>query len=419
MTDADFQPAITLTRAMSDPELFGDVFSAPSFWPWRVVAKVVDAIELVEPREIELYEQCTGRRYEPNRAGRRRARRLFLLAGRRAGKDRLLSAIAIWRGALCADWKRYISPGEQAVVILLGADKRQGNILSKYALGLLQKPLLRAEVIRQTAEVVEFRNGASLEISTNDSRLIRGRSAIAVLGSECAFWRTDEHSASSDEEVASAAEPSMAMCPDGGLMILGSSVHRKRGLMYRRYRELFGNNDADARDICWFAPSRVMNPKLPGHIVERALADDAPRARAEYENIWREDLSDFVPLDVVEAATDRGVFERPPQPGISYYAHADCAGGTGSDSFGFCITHRAATYVVDVIREYKPRFVPAQVIAELAALLKAYRIRKVYGDKYAIGFHSSEWSSHGIEFVPAERDTSSLSDLADHMTHRV
>ena len=43
------------------------------------------------------------------------------------------------------------------------------------------------------------RNGASLEISTNDARLVRGRSAIAVLGSEASHWKTDEFAASSDE----------------------------------------------------------------------------------------------------------------------------------------------------------------------------------------------------------------------------
>ena len=149
-------------------------------------------------------------------------RRLILLAGRRAGKDRFFSAVAVWRAALCTNWREHISAGEGAVTILLGADKKQAAILRGYCQGLLQAPMLRTEVTRSTGELTEFRNGASLEITTNDARLVRGRSAIAVLGSECCHWRTDEHSASSDEEVVGAAEPSMAMCPDGGLLMLGS-----------------------------------------------------------------------------------------------------------------------------------------------------------------------------------------------------
>lgn len=67
-------------------------------------------------------------------------------------------------------------------MVLLGADRKQAAILRRYCQGLLHAPLLAAEVVRQTDEVIEFRNAASLEIATNDARLVRGRSAIAVTG---------------------------------------------------------------------------------------------------------------------------------------------------------------------------------------------------------------------------------------------
>src|SRR5262245_57988871 len=326
-------PDITLTHALTDPSLFGKVFASPSFWTWKVVAKLIDGIPLTEPREIDLFQQCTGRTVLPTEP----MRRLIVLAGRRAGKDRFESAIAVWRAALCTDWRKHQSAGEGSVVILLGADKKQANILRKYCEGLLRTPLLAAEVVRSTGEVTEFRNGASLEIATNDARLVRGRSAIAVLGSECCHWKTDEHAASSDEEVVGAAEPSMAMCPDGGLLLLGSSVHRKRGYMFRKWKELYGNDEAEG--VCWFAPSAVMNPKLPVHVVDRALAEDAHKARAEYLNVWREDLAEFLPLDVVEACTDWDVHERAPQPDTKYLAFVDAASGTGKDSYALAIAH--------------------------------------------------------------------------------
>jgi hypothetical protein len=372
-------PAITLSQALTDPALFGKTFAASSFWTWRVVAKLIDGEPLREPREVELFKQCSGRGVLPSKP----VRRLILLAGRRAGKDRFLSACAIWRAALCCDWRKHISSGEQAVVILLGADKRQAGILRKYAEGLLQTPLLAREITRSTNELIEFRNGASLEIATNDARLVRGRSAIAVLGSECCHWRADEYAVSSDEEVVGAAEPSMAMCPDTGLLMLGSSVHRRRGYMHRMYKRLHGCDDSE--DICWFAPSAVMNPALPAHVIDKALAEDALKARAEFLNIWREDLSDFIPADVIEGCTDFGVHERALEPGIKYVAFADASSGL-SDSFGFAVAHRGMPHVLDVVRERKPRFVPAQVIAEYAELCKLYGITEVQGDKYAVGF---------------------------------
>lgn len=402
------KPTISLFRAMTDVELFGKTFQAPSFWTWRTVAKIVDGEPLTEPREIDLFQQCTGRSKLPNRRTRRRLRRLILLCGRRGGKDRFLSATAVWRSALCADWRKYISPGEQAVVILLGADRKQAAILRRYCEGLLQTPLLAAEVSRRTDDIIEFRNGASLEITTNDGRLVRGRSAIAVLGSEVSHWRTDEAAASGDEEVLAAAEPSMAMCPDGGVLLLGSSVHRRRGYMYRMFKKLHGNDDSD--DIVWFAPSAVMNPKLPASIIDDALANDAAKARAEFLNIWREDLADFVPIDIIESATSWGVHERPRQVGMSYVGYADPASGTGSDSFALAIGHAegdaARSVVIDLIRERKPRFVAADVIREYSALLRSYGVSEIVSDRFAGGFCSDEWQRNGIRFKACDNTTS-------------
>ena len=112
-----------------------------------------------------LFRQCTGRTQLPDGP----VQRLLLLVGRRGGKDRFLSAVAVWRAALCADWRKHMSAGETATVLLLGVDKRQAAIMRRYCEGLLQAPLLAAEVLRCNDDVIEFRNGAALEINTNDA----------------------------------------------------------------------------------------------------------------------------------------------------------------------------------------------------------------------------------------------------------
>src|SRR5580704_3655887 len=98
------KPAVALTATMTDAELFGGTFGAPSYWTWKTVAKVIDGGELTEPREIELFKLATGRSQLPNRRMRRALRRLILLCGRRAGKDHFLSAVGVWRAARCAGW---------------------------------------------------------------------------------------------------------------------------------------------------------------------------------------------------------------------------------------------------------------------------------------------------------------------------
>jgi hypothetical protein len=394
---------ITLAAAMRDVNLLGAPFQAPSFWPWHAVAKVISG-EKLDKREAKLFRQCTGRTKLPKGP----VRNLIMLIGRRGGKDRFMSAVAIYRAALAAQWQNIMSPGEQAVVLLLGADKKQARILRRYCQGLLIAPLLKKLVSRPTDEVVEFKNGAALEIATNDADLVRGRSAIAVLGTECCFWVTNVASASSDEEVVGAAEPGMAMCPDGGLLLMASSVYRKRGYMHRRWKELHGNDDS--QDICWVAPSRVMNPALPADVETKALAQDPQRARAEFGSQWREDVSDFLPLDILEAATDFGVRERAPLPGVKYCAFTDAAGGTGKDSFSLAIAHRDTngTAVLDFLRERKPRFIPAAVVKEYAEILRLYGIRTITGDRYSAGWNADEWSRAGIKYEPSELTKSEL-----------
>ena len=402
-----FTPDITLTQAMNDPALFGNTFSSPSFWTWKVISKLIDGLPLVEQREIELFEKCTGIKYNGNRHARRALRRLIILVGRRGGKDRFFSAAAVWR-CICTDWSKYSSAGEGAVCILLGKDKKHAAILRKYCHGLLQAPLLAEQVARMTNEVIEFKNGSSLEIVTNDAGAIRGRSAIGVFGSETCFWKVDEFSSSSDEEVVSAALPSMAMSPDGGFLVLWSSVHKRKGFMYRKFRQLHGNDDEASDEICWYAPSSVMNPKLPARVVEQAMSEDPYRAGAEYKSRWREDLSDFIPSDVIERCTAFGIYERAPKPDRSYVAVCDPAGGTGADSFALAIAHCEpdGAVMLDVVRERKPRFVPAEVVKEYAALLKQYRISEIRADNFGGGFHSDEWLQNNIRFKPLDNDTS-------------
>ena len=407
MNTMNFKPDILLTTCMKDPQLFGNVFGYSSFWTWMTIAKLIDGIALTEEREIELFEQCTGRKYKLLNGVAPMFRCIIIEAGRRAGKDRFFSGVVVWRAALCTDWRKFQSAGEGAVCILLGADKKQAQILRKYCDGLLQAPLLAREVVRTTGDIIEFRNGGSLEIATNDARLVRGRSAIAVVGSECCHWKTGEYAASSDEEVVSAAEKSMAMTVDGGLLLLGSSVHLKKGYMYREYLRLFGNDEAE--DLVWFAPSQVMNPRLKQSTIDKAIAKDGPRARADYLNVWRELSEEFIPPVVIEKATDFGTYEREPRLGVSYTASTDPAEGTGKDSYAFAISHRDAqtnTTIIDCIREFRPPFVPSAVVAELAKVLKRYHISEVYADRHAAGFHADLWNQNGVSLRIHKYNTS-------------
>jgi hypothetical protein len=394
---------ISLAQAMRDPKLFGGTFSAPSFWTWMAIGKIISGEQLDE-REAELFRTCTGRSRLPGGP----IKTLIFLSGRRSGKDRFQSALAVWLAALAADWKSILSAGEDAVVILLGSDFKQARILRRYCAGLLEVPMLAALVTRATETRIEFRNGAVLEIATNDSSLVRGRSAIGVICTETSFWNTE--GSNSDEEVIGAATPSMAMIPaPGGILMASSSVHRKSGFMYSQWKSLHGNDDAE--DICWLSPSSTMNSEIPPKVIEAAIRKDPQRANADYLSIWRDDVSDFIPMDVLESATDFGVTQRSPLPApIEYVAFTDCAGGTGKDGFSLSLAHREADgiVVIDFLHERLPRFVPEEVVKEMAAILMLYRVGSITGDRFSSGWNATAWQRAGIKYVPSQLTKSEL-----------
>src|SRR5436189_813264 len=157
-----------------------------SWWPWTVVAKVLDSAPL-DARELELFRACTGRE-RPLSAP---PRELWAICGRRSGKSRFAGACAVHAAS-----KRYaLAPGEQAGVALPAADREQARVALQYATAPFRdepelRPLvkqrsawqsLRALVQRETRWGIDLRTGVSVEVRTSHFGKIRGRTfAIAV-----------------------------------------------------------------------------------------------------------------------------------------------------------------------------------------------------------------------------------------------
>lgn len=388
------------------PELAGPEWQKPTRWPWHALAKVISG-ERLTAREVRLVKACTGLERMP-----KNPRTLIALCGRRAGKSHFLAAFAVWVALFAQDWASVLSRGERAVVLLLAVDRKQAAILSRYAAGICQGDLIADQVMRLTADEIEFANGAVLEVGVSDFRAVRGRTCAAVVMDEACFMA--DEGASPIEEVVAAAEPSLATIPGGGWLLLSSSPWKPRGLMHRLWRDIHSQQaHADAsRAICWVAPSRTMNPELQQAYVDRKLAEDPVRAKCEYvvdpSSPWRSTDADFVPDDAIQACTDLEVRERPRQDGVRYYGYADLAGGSGQDSAALAISHAEpdGRVVIDALRERKPRFVPGAVVEEFADLLRSYGLNEVTADAWAGGLQRQEWSRNGLLLKPAPRTTS-------------
>jgi hypothetical protein len=64
--------------------------------------------------------------------------------------------------------------------------------------------------------------------------------------------------------------------------------------------------------------------------------------------------------------------------------------------------------VQDLLRIWRPPFLPATVIGEKAALLKSWAVREVTGDRWASGIPTDLYQQRGIEYHKSEKVTSDI-----------
>jgi hypothetical protein len=392
---------ISITDAMSDPQLFGPWFSAPSWATWRACLKAAYC-EPMTPEDLTLFHAVAGGRALPTQ----RVKELWAICGRRAGKDSLAALIAAYTGALL-DFRDRLRPGERASIACLGVDRTQSRIVHRYIRAFFdQIPLLRPLVAADNDEVLELNNGNEIIISTNSFRAIRGKTyAIATLDEIC-FWR-DENSASPDKEVVEAILPGMATLDDTALLIGISTPFMRAGLAYEKFDRHFGHDDPDVLIV--HGPSTAFNPTLPPQVISRALARDPERAKAEWLAEWRDLESAFLPREVIQAAIDTGVAARLPLQDPEYVGFVDAAGGAGQDAFTAAVAHdEGGLAVLDALYEKTPPFSPQQTVAEISGLFAEYRVSTIEGDRFAGAWPAEAFAGHNITYTPAERTRSEI-----------
>ncbi len=354
----------------------------------------------LDDSELATFQKCTGRSI-PSLTGYLEA---TLAIGRRGGKSLIMALIAAFLSCFF-DWRPFLTGGQRAVIVIVAADRRQAAVIFKYLKGMLEIPLLAGLIDRETLDTIELRNLVSIEIQTASWKTIRGRTVVAALCDELAFW-SDETSSNPDVEIINALKPAMATIPRA-IMIKASSPYARRGALWNDYRKHYGKDDSAV--LVWQADTRTMNPSVPQSFIDAAYEDDPSAASAEYGGVFRTDVENFISRDVVEACAVPGRFELPPTKGIRYSAFIDAAGGSGSDSMCLAIGHREGDRVVlDLIRERAPPFSPEEVTAEFAAVLKAYNIKTVIGDRWGGTWPAERFETHGVRYDPSAKVKSAI-----------
>jgi hypothetical protein len=194
----------------------------------------------------------------------------------------------------------------------------------------------------------------------------------------------------------------------GGPLFMVSSPYARRGVLWDAYKRNFGA-DGDPAILVAQGASRVFNAQLPQALVDREFERDAASAAAEFGAEFRTDVESFVSQEVVEAATVSGRRELPPVSGTRYVAFTDPSGGS-SDSMTISIAHLGDgdRAVVDAVREVRPPFSPDVVVQDFVALLKAYRVHEVVGDRWGGEFVKEQFDKRGVSYRVSEKAKSDI-----------
>jgi hypothetical protein len=222
---------IAIDKAMGDPRLFGAQLGDLSTWStWMAILKAAFVLPLT-PEELEIFNAISGGRRLP----KKRLRELWVLAGRRSGKSRMAALLAVYFGLFV---KHKLSPGERGMVLVLAATTEQSRVVFDYACAFLQNsPALAKEVASSTRNEIRLKNGIVIAVHANSFRSVRGRTLVAAIFDETAFWR-DDTTATPDAEVYTAVIPSLITT--NGMLIGISSPYRRMGLMYAKHKKFYG-----------------------------------------------------------------------------------------------------------------------------------------------------------------------------------
>jgi hypothetical protein len=386
---------MTLREALADPHLFGPHFADPSWDRWKIYLDALFAEAAPDEARQALYRECTGRTEWPAKP----STETTLIVGRRGGKSRILALLAIWL-ACFTNYTPFLAAGEQPVIAILAQDRDQAQAIFRYVVGFIETiPLLGPMVIGKDFETLVFSTRVRVEITTASFRSTRGRTYAAVLCDEVAVWRTDE-SRNPDYEIIRAIKPGLLTIP-GAMFLMASSPYGRKGELFDSFRRFYGRNGAPV--LVWKAPTLVMNTALNPAVVEAEYERDPEGSRAEFGAEFRSDLAAFVSQEAVDAVTQWGRAELPPQVGIDYVAFCDPSGGL-ADSMTLAIAHvEGDVSVLDLIAVAVPPFDPGEVVAEFAAILRRYGVSTAVGDSYAGNWPAARFKETGIEYVKSER----------------
>ena len=389
----------TIADAFADQRLLGAAMGDQQTWSvWLTVLKAAFGLPLSDDERV-VFATVAGTRAPPSK----RVRELWCVCGRRSGKSRMAAALAVYHACFV---KPRLAAGERGMALVLAASQQQARTVFEYVRGFLDaSPALSEEVVASSQQEITLRNGIIIAVHSNSFRTVRGRTLVACIFDEAAFWR-DEGSALPDVETYRAVLPSLATT--NGMLIGISTPYRKIGLLHQKYRDHFGIDGDDVLVVQGTA--RTFNPLLDDAVIAAQIAADPTAASSEWDAIFRDDIASYLDDALIDSAVEFGRPPELPPVGENYTAFCDASGGVGRDAYTVAIGHKDAkgSIINDVVRGTTGKFEPVEVTKKYAELLAEYRIGTVTGDSYGAEWVAGAWRDAGVTYVRSELPKSQI-----------
>lgn len=391
----------------TDPQLMNLALSPAQ----ETLQRASYGLGFVNDDQRDIAQLCTGRDLDGLKGP---FPEVTAVSGARGGKDSRIASPTGCYEAVLGGHEKYLARGERGVIALVAQDVRATAILFGYIrAAFLDSPILRGYLADEPrARDLDLVNGMTIACYPCTLRGLRGWSIPAGVLDELAFYRL-EGSVDSDAEIQASLRRGMLAFPRTKLVKI-STPYMQAGVLYDDFRRAWGQPDPDL--LVWRATSQQMNPTLTDERLAREQRLDPARFAREYEGIFADDLSAFIPAAWVEQAVKNGRHELPPRKGVTYVAGVDPAGG-GADEFTLSIVHvegnRQTGRVVQDVLKGKGRVGTqspdlGDLVREYASIVKRYGLREVHGDRYSGQWVRQAFRDAGITYRETDKDTSQI-----------
>ena len=335
----------------------------------------------------------------------------------RSGKDSRIGAPFACYQAVFGGHEKHLGRGERGVIGIWCQDQAAADLTHDYVRAYLEGSPVCAALIEEirSGEIV-LGNRITVRSFPCTRSAPRNWSFCAAVVNEPAFFPL-EGQADSDVEIMAAIRRGTIAFPAARILKM-SSPWLKAGVMWDDHERSFGRDDLDL--LALRGTSAFLNPAIDAGRLAQAQRRDPERFSREFEAVFSDDSSAWLPGQAISDAIAHGRFELPPQPDVPYVGAVDTCGGVAGedrDKFTFRIVHAVGQgaeqrIVDDVARGWGATRTVAlnleHVVEEIAALCRAYNITVLYGDKYASSWVTEAMARAGLAYRNPDLDRSGI-----------